>query len=65
MEREADIICPKCGRRYHTEDDLKTLWISSRFCVTEGCGYNLSEFGDDEEVWMDWFGDGRIDGRRM
>ena len=49
MERQADIICPKCGRRYHTEDDLKALWISSRFCVTEGCGYNLSEFGDDAE----------------
>jgi len=63
MGETAYIVCPMCGREYRTEQDLTALWSHSRFCITPGCGCDLSQFGDDEEVWMDWFTDGTIDGK--
>ena len=63
MRDEAYIICPNCGREYRTERELRALWINSRYCITPGCGYDLSQLGDDEDVWMDWFADGDIDGK--
>jgi len=65
VEEEARIVCPNCKREYDTEDELRALWSHSRFCVTPDCGYDLSTFGDDEDVWMDWFAGGTIDGNMM
>jgi len=61
MHDEPIIICPNCGREYRTREGLRAVLKNGGYCITPGCGWNLRE-DDDEEVWMDWFSDGKIDG---
>lgn len=54
--------CPKCGTIYATEEALVALLENEGFCVAPNCGEDVASLGEEEEAWVDFFGDGEIDG---
>ncbi|MEW6357735.1 MAG: hypothetical protein AB1696_15490 [Planctomycetota bacterium] len=64
MSASGPLRCPKCGTIYNTEEALVALLENEGYCVAPNCGTDVASLSqdEDEDVWVDFFGDGKIDG---
>ena len=62
MSKEDALRCPNCGTAYDTDEALSALLENEGYCVAPKCGCDLASLVQDDEVWVDFFGNGQIDG---